>query len=82
MDELQIMDNQLMLVEEKKKNGQWPNDKIYRRFDNAHGSSYTRAPTQPGKTGLMNLGTPVNHCPIYPATPCDLSGHLALVLMP
>lgn len=60
MDTFQIIDGQYVLVEERKRNGTWPNDKIYKRFDDrrGYGSSYTRAPTDPGKTGTVNSHLP------------------------
>lgn len=60
MDALQIIDGQHVLVEEKKKNGSWPNDKIYKRFNdrNSSYSSYQRSPTDPGKTGPFLSLTP------------------------
>src|SRR3546814_19590916 len=53
LDAVQIIDGQFVLIEEPKKNGTWPKDKIYKRFDQryTYGSAYQRTPTDPGNTG-------------------------------
>jgi hypothetical protein len=55
MDQLQILDNQFMLIEEQRKDGRWPNEKVYSQFSS--NARYTQAPSPPGQTGLSNLGT-------------------------
>lgn len=56
LDEVKIFDGQYMLIEEQKKNGQWPSEKIYKQYAIQNQSQYLRTPTPPGKTGLSNLG--------------------------
>lgn len=55
LDNLQILDNQYMLIEEQRKDGKWPNEKIYSQFSSSS-RSQSYAPSPPGQTGLSNLG--------------------------
>jgi len=49
-----IIENQYILIEQRTKKGNWPNPKIYSRYTQS--AYYKQDPTDPGKTGLANLG--------------------------
>jgi hypothetical protein len=54
LDESNIMDGQHVLIEEHKKDGSWPSDKIYPQY--GHQTSHHYTPSPAGQTGLQNLG--------------------------
>eukprot|EP01124_Arcella_intermedia_P023070 TRINITY_DN3578_c0_g1_i1.p1 TRINITY_DN3578_c0_g1~~TRINITY_DN3578_c0_g1_i1.p1 ORF type:complete len:960 (+),score=199.61 TRINITY_DN3578_c0_g1_i1:223-2880(+) len=56
MEESQIYDMQHMLIEQPKKDGKWPSDKIYKHLAQQSSYNYHRTPTLAGCTGLQNLG--------------------------
>jgi len=49
-----IIENQYILIEQRNKRGNWPNPKIYAKYSQSY--HYRLDPTDPGKTGLANLG--------------------------
>jgi len=49
-----IVENQPILIEQRTKQGLWPNEKIYARYNHYQPMRYP--PSAPGKTGLQNLG--------------------------
>jgi ubiquitin carboxyl-terminal hydrolase 4/11/15 len=59
LDEVQILDGQFMLIEEQKRTGKWPNDKIYKGWVQNY-NYVSLQPTPPGRTGIQNLVTPVS----------------------